>query len=53
MYKNLPVEVSTNLIYSIFKDNSYILRKLRNLELDIINNIFLKKIIMKYALSLY
>ncbi|MCV2518494.1 MAG: FAD-dependent monooxygenase [Candidatus Lightella neohaematopini] len=53
MYKNLPIEVGIDLIYSIFKNNSYVLKKLRNLGLNIIDNSFLKKIIMKYALGLY
>ncbi|MCV2500068.1 MAG: FAD-dependent monooxygenase [Candidatus Lightella neohaematopini] len=53
MYKNLPMEVGIDLIYNIFNNNSYILKKLRNLGLNIINNSSLKKIIMKYALGLY
>ncbi|MCV2502096.1 MAG: hypothetical protein N4P96_00350 [Candidatus Lightella neohaematopini] len=40
MYKNLLMGVSIDLIYSIFKNNSYVLNKLYNLELDIINNSF-------------
>ncbi|MCV2525294.1 MAG: hypothetical protein N4P87_01630 [Candidatus Lightella neohaematopini] len=52
MYKNLPIEVSVNIIYDIIRSDSYVLKKLRNIGLNIINNSFLKKI-MKYVLDLY